>query len=461
MKKEIVERVINSKKNLIVTGNIGMGKTTNVIFPLVEELINRNESLLFFDSKEEYINKYYDDLKNRNYNIIVLNLRDMDKTDGWNPLEYPYKLYKNGDTDKALEYIEKIGNTIFYENSSADPFWTNSSTDFFTGLTLSLFEDAKSDEINFNSINVMFDGTNEKIGIRNLISEYYSNKSKTSLAYKYVSGTILAPIETKASIISVARQKMKVYVTREKLSNLMNKTTFNMEDIVSKPTAIFIIGRDESKILNTVATMFIEQLYSLLIDLKSNNKFNFILDNFDSINHINEFAEILCASRPRNIKTVISTYYLEDICNKYSNNIIRLSDTVSVINNNIIEIIVNNERTNYENDFETIEIVMSNIDYPVIEKQEIKLFDLKKYVVSTTGNKIEKIKAGFNKDLDNTSEEKTNIDELIKKIDEKIAQLEAEGKELNKSKPEDVVDNRYEKLAELLPQEKNDVADFE
>ena len=62
MKKEILEKMLDSKKNLIVSGDISTGKTLNVLFPLVKEIIDRKESLLILDSKEEYINKYYDDL---------------------------------------------------------------------------------------------------------------------------------------------------------------------------------------------------------------------------------------------------------------------------------------------------------------------------------------------------------------------------------------------------------------
>ena len=37
MKKEILEKVLDSKKNLIVSGDISTGKTLNVLFPLVKE----------------------------------------------------------------------------------------------------------------------------------------------------------------------------------------------------------------------------------------------------------------------------------------------------------------------------------------------------------------------------------------------------------------------------------------
>jgi len=79
-------------------------------------MINKKEGLFILDSKEEYLNYYYDKLKEKNYNIILINMRDLDKNEGWNPLEHAYSLYKKGDRDAAQECLEKIGRTLFCEN---------------------------------------------------------------------------------------------------------------------------------------------------------------------------------------------------------------------------------------------------------------------------------------------------------------------------------------------------------
>ena len=79
MKREVLEEIINSQKNLIVDGDVASGKTTNVLFPLVDEMINKKESMFILDSREEYINEYYDKLKENDYNIITINLRQQDK----------------------------------------------------------------------------------------------------------------------------------------------------------------------------------------------------------------------------------------------------------------------------------------------------------------------------------------------------------------------------------------------
>jgi len=412
MKREILEKVLSSQKNLIVAGDVATGKTTNVIFPLVNEMIEKEESVLFLDSKEEYINKYYNELKNKNYNIIVLNLRDMDNSDGWNPLAYPYSLYKNNEIDKALEYIEKIGKTMFYEGGNVDPFWTNTASDFFTGVVLGLFEDGNEDEINLNSVNLMYDAINKKCGTSDIISKYFESKGPSSQAYIYASTTFLAPRETKASILSVARQKLRAYVSREKMSLLMNETTFNYEDIISKPTAIFVIGRDETKYLNNVITLFIEQLFAILIDLKSNKKFNFVLDNFDNIENVNELLEMLSSGISRKIKFILSTRSIENLLNKYTSYINKLSNLI-VINNNGLDTIINNETEKVTKDFEAIELINNNLEYSKINKKEIRLFDVEKFM----SNKIAEEK--YSRYSANPQ-----IDSIVEKIDRKIAELE-------------------------------------
>lgn len=61
----------------------------------------------------------------------------------WNPLTLPYKLHKEGNIDKATELLDDIGNNIFKDKKAQDPFWENSASDYFAGVALGLFQDAK------------------------------------------------------------------------------------------------------------------------------------------------------------------------------------------------------------------------------------------------------------------------------------------------------------------------------
>lgn len=412
MKKEIIEKLLNSKKNLIVSGDISSGKTLNVLFPLVEEIINRSQSFLVIDSKEEYINRYYNDLKNKNYNIVILNLRDLNKSEGWNPLEYPYNLYKNGKIDEAINYIENQANIIFYEKNNTDPFWSECASDFYTGIVLGLFEDGKMDEINLNSVDLMFNEVNHKFKMSDYLVEYIKMKNSSSQPYIFTSSTILAPRETRESILFTAKHKLRVYVSREMLSHLLNKTTFDYNDILTKPTAIILIVKDENKYINNVATMFVEQLFSILMDSKSQKEFDFVLDNIDILENVQELINMLGSGISRNIKFEIATRSYEELIKKYGHYIVNLCNSVKIDKD--IKLLVDNEEFVEKVEFLAPPIVNMDIKYPCLKQNTIKTFNIKEFVNSKNDNIFNLNSA--------------NIDKMIKDIDEKIEELNIEEK---------------------------------
>lgn len=443
MKEEMLEKVLNAHKNLIVEGDVASGKSTNILFPIVENAIERKESLFILDSKEEYINRYYDKLKLNNYNTVIINLRDMDKSEGWNPLEYPYILFKNGYKDKAQEYLEKIGKVIFYEDSNQDPFWSASSSDFFTGVTLGLFEDGNANEVNLNSVNNMFNGSDKRFAGADFITEYFKTKDVTSAPYIFASSTISAPNETKGSILSLAKQKLRLYVSREELSHLMSKSTFSFKDIVNRPTAIIFIARDENNSLNGLSAMFIEQLYGILVDLKNKNKFNLFLDNFDTIEKCNDLVDILSSCVSRNIKTYIATRSLSELTKTYGSYMRVLCDLVSIRNNDI-QLIINNVEQRMNKEFETVTIQSGNVSYPRLSINETKVFDMEKFVKDKKMEKFSNLYSEIvNKNNDNNDNNENYVeplktDDIIRKIDEKLAQIEMAQKMRNNKENNEV-----------------------
>lgn len=433
MKKEILEKMLDSKKNLIVSGDISTGKTKNVLFPFVEEIINNNQSILILDSKEEYINKYYNKLKENNYNVLILNLKDLNKSEGWNPLEYPYNLYKEGKVDEAIDYIEQQAKIMFYEGGQVDPFWSTTASDFYTGLVLGLFEDGKEDEINLNSISLMFDGINNKFGISDYITNYFKMKSPSSQAYVYASTTFLAPSETKGSIVSVARQKLRTYVSRELLSSMLNKTTFDYNDIMNKKTAIFLISKEENSYINNVATMFIEQLFTILVKLNNKNKFNFILDNIDSLENMNELSNMLSTGIANNMKFAVATRSFDDLINQYGNYITKLSNNIVV--DKEIKLTINGEDI-IENKEDILEDnYNSNIEYPTLTRNKIEMFNVEEFVrVHKKDMFQDSFSANPFPSLNPDLNQNRAVDDLIKCIDEKIEQLNQEEKMYNVEK---------------------------
>jgi type IV secretory pathway TraG/TraD family ATPase VirD4 len=83
----------------------------------------------------------------------------------------------------------------------------------------------------------------------------------------FASNTINAPSETKGGILSTFRQKIRLFASRENLSEMLGHSDFNMLDIGKGKTAVFIIIHDEKTTYHALATIFIKQCYETLIDV--------------------------------------------------------------------------------------------------------------------------------------------------------------------------------------------------
>jgi type IV secretion system protein VirD4 len=102
----------DSTNHSLIIGSTGSGKTVSSIMPLVFNLADASESMIINDSKGEILRETYGYLKNRDYNIKIINLRNPYKSDGWNPLHLPYKYFKEGNIEKEVE-IEMIFHTLY------------------------------------------------------------------------------------------------------------------------------------------------------------------------------------------------------------------------------------------------------------------------------------------------------------------------------------------------------------
>jgi type IV secretion system protein VirD4 len=299
--------VDDSEAHTLIMGSTGSGKTTRLINPLIKILAKKGESMILTDPKGELYEENAAMLMSKGYNIVLLNLRNPEKGNAWNPLTLPYQLYKEG-SDKANELLSDLARSLLHDDKTDDPFWQNSSADYFTALSLGLFEDAKEEEINLNSISYMSAVGEEKYGGSNYSKEYFSSKDPSKPIYINASGTINAPQDTKNSILSVFRQKIKIFATTEHLSEMLSYSDFDMKEIGRRKTAVFIIIQDEKKTYHALATVFIKQCYETLIDVAQDNKgklpirTNFILDEFANMPPLRDVTTMITAARSRQIR---------------------------------------------------------------------------------------------------------------------------------------------------------------
>ncbi|MDO5002950.1 MAG: type IV secretory system conjugative DNA transfer family protein [bacterium] len=300
----------NGEYHTLVIGATGSGKTQTVIKPTVKFLAKAGESMIITDPKGEIYESTAEMLRSKGYQILLLNFRDPQNGNAWNPMSLPYQVYKSGKQDKAIELLDDLALNILYDesNNNADPFWEKTSADYFSGLALGLFEDAKEDEININSINLMSTVGEDKFGGSTYIKEYFGAKDPASTAAINAFGTITAPSETKGSILSVFKQKVKLFASRENLSEMLSYSDIDLASIGKKKTAVFIVIQDEKKTYHSLVTILLKQIYETLIDVAQKNggklpvRTNFLLDEFANMPPLKDVTTMITAARSRRIR---------------------------------------------------------------------------------------------------------------------------------------------------------------
>lgn len=302
--------VDNGEYHSLVIGATGSGKTQTVIFPTVNVLAKKRESMIITDPKGEIYEKTSNMLRDKGYNVLILNFRDPQQGNAWNPLSLPYRIYKQGNQDKAIELLDDLAANILYEEKSgnADPFWEKTSADYFSGLALGMFEDTTEDKVNLNTISLMTTVGEEKFGGSTYIKAYFETKDPASPAYTNASGTIMAPNETKGSIISVFKQKIKLFASRENLSEMLSHSDFDLKTIGEKPTALFIVIQDEKKTYHSLVTILLKQCYETLISVAQEHggklpvRTNFLLDEFANMPPLKDITTMITAARSRQVR---------------------------------------------------------------------------------------------------------------------------------------------------------------
>ncbi len=301
--------VDNSQYHTLVIGTTGSGKSESIVKPQVNLLAKKGESMIITDPKGELYKYCGSYLKEQGYNIIVLNFRDPEDGNAWNPLTAPYQNYKNGNKDKATELLEDIANNILVDPKNKESqFWEQSAADYFSALALGLFKDAKEEQINLNSINFMSTVGEERFATSHYINEYFNLKGADSSEYIFASNTINAPSETKGGILSTFRQKIRLFSSREKLSEMLSYSDFDMRLIGKEKTAVFLIIHDEKTTYHGLLTIFLKQCYETLIDVAKENggklpiRTNFILDEFANMPPLSDVDSMVSAARSREIR---------------------------------------------------------------------------------------------------------------------------------------------------------------
>ena len=130
--------------NVLVIGGSGAAKTRSYVLP---NILEANTNYVITDPKSEVLFATGGYLKSQGYDIRVLNLVNLDQSDGYNPFRYIR------DEKDALRLVNNLIHATTPKGShESDPFWTKSETALLQAIILMLVEDAPEEEQNFSMV---------------------------------------------------------------------------------------------------------------------------------------------------------------------------------------------------------------------------------------------------------------------------------------------------------------------
>ena len=281
-------------ENKLYNGLINSGKTEKIIGEVTNK-INNNESMIILDTKNEYKDLFKD------YEIIEFNINNLDEFEGYNPFYRATRLYNENKIDKAIGIITNIGQKIFKTEGSIDPFWDNSARNLYSSICLYLLETNK--ELNLKEI------LRVSVGDFDAYKDYVEKQDILSTVSILGTPIIKAPVETRGGILSVFNQKMGYFAHTPQL---LEKLCINKDiEIKEEKQVIVFTNKAQECFANVILEIIMLDIMNELVDTKT--KYNFILDNFDTIMNKKEFNSLLNDSLSNNVETIIGTRNLENV----------------------------------------------------------------------------------------------------------------------------------------------------
>ena len=130
--------------NVLVIGGSGAAKTRGYVKP---NILEANTNYVITDPKMEILTDTGGYLKKKGYDVRVLNLVNLEQSDGYNPFCYLR------DEKDALKLVNTLIQATTPKGShESDPFWTKSETALLQAIILMLHQEAPEYEQNFSMV---------------------------------------------------------------------------------------------------------------------------------------------------------------------------------------------------------------------------------------------------------------------------------------------------------------------
>ena len=291
--------------NTVVVGGSGAGKTRFYAKP---NLCQANTSFTVLDPKGELLRSTGRLLRQKGYEVRVLDLLNMEKSHCYNPFVY---LRDDNDVQRLVTNLFK--STTPKGSQSNDPFWDTAASMLLLALIFYLKYEAPPDEQNFPMVMEMLraadvrEDCDEYTSPLDELFERLEMREPDHIAVKYYKDYHSGSAKTLKSIqITLAARLEKFNLSS--LAALTATDELDLPSLGEKKVALFALIPDNDTSFNFLVSILYTQLFQQLFYL-ADHKYggslpvpvHFLMDEFSNVSLPEDFSKILAVMRSRNV----------------------------------------------------------------------------------------------------------------------------------------------------------------
>lgn len=295
--------------NVLVCGGSGSGKTRFYAKP---NIMQANTSFIILDPKGELLRDTGNLLKSKGYEIKVIDLINMEKSDCYNPFVY---IKDDNDIQRLVTNLFK--NTTPKGAQAQDPFWDQTASMLLKALISYLHYEAPPEEQNFSMVLDMIrqgDVSEEDeylVSPLDALFERLEKRDPEHIALKYYRSYHKGAGKTLKSIQISLLARLEKFDLNTLLS-ITHTDEMDLNSIGEKKTAVFAVIPENDSSFNFIVGMLYTQLFQQLYhqaDFVHGGRLpvhvHFVMDEFANVALPDDFDKLLATMRSREISVSI------------------------------------------------------------------------------------------------------------------------------------------------------------
>ena len=247
--------------NVLVIGGSGAAKTRSFVLP---NILTANTNYVITDPKSEVLLATGGYLKEQGYDVRVLNLVNLEQSDGYNPFRY---LRDEKDVLKLVNNL--IQSTTPKGSHESDPFWTKAETALLQAIILMLFQEAPEYEQNFSMVMRVLEYAEVReedeghISPLDLLFESIERRRPDSVAVRQYKVFKLAAGKTAKSILVSTAVRLAPF-NLPQIQALTDHDDMDLYTLGEKKVALYAVIPDNDNTFNFLVSLLYAQAFQAL-----------------------------------------------------------------------------------------------------------------------------------------------------------------------------------------------------